>query len=142
MNTTKKTTLQSIITVVIVVVIGLLPKFILAQEEFSSCGTVFEGEPVIFAQNKLTQARTMMNNDDPFVFKVRVNFIDGVANENEKETNALDIVGVLNLYFNQHNFFFKYAGYVTREGLSTTYNSTMTNTYNGLCDNEFIEILL
>lgn len=135
-------TLHTVMTIVVTVVFVLFPKLGLAQEGFSSCGTVFEGEPVIFAQNKLTQARTMMNNDDPFVFKVRVNFIDGVVEENEKETNALDIVGVLNLYFNQHNFFFKYAGYVTREGLSATYNSTMANTYNGLCDNEYIEIFV
>lgn len=134
--------LKEIISSLFLGLIVLFSAQAIAQEEILKCGTTFEGEPLVFAQNKLAQARAMMNENEEFVFKVRINYVDGVVADEEKETKALDIVGVLNLYFNDSNFFFKYGGYITRTGLSTTYNSTMSSTYNNLCDDEYIEIFI
>ena len=74
------------------------------------CGTSAEGPVFRFNSSQLNQARFAVNLEK-YVFNVKVHYIANNIPTNEQELKALDLVGALNLYFNQANIYFKYQGY-------------------------------
>ena len=65
-----------------------------------------------FTNQQLIQNR-MSEDSTRYVFNVRIHFVETNATEVEKEFKALDIVGVLNHYFNENGIFFKYLGFTS-----------------------------
>jgi len=128
----------------ILLLILLSINYIYSQELV--CGTEETGKALIFNQAKLNQAK-FINNNNNYVFKVKIHYIND-TNGNEtvsddlKEISALDIVGVLNLYFKQQHIYFKYNGYDTlTDDLLFDYNyfTTTNDLFNHLTNEQYID---
>ena len=72
------------------------------------CGTMSLGKRIEFDQNQLNYARS---TNEKYTFNVYFHYIDNVVPQNEQEDKAQDMIGVLNLYFNEADIYFKYRGY-------------------------------
>ena len=75
------------------------------------------------------------NNQTQYVFNVFVHYIDGTVNQSEQELKTLDMVGTLNLAYNDNGIFFKYAGYDNISNTETDPNTGITYDYNILTNN-------
>lgn len=90
------------------------------SQGFIDCGTVETGKAIIYSPAKLNQSK-FSNNNTKYTFNVKVHYVEHtsgvgiVFDDEEKEENTLAVVGILNLYFNQQQIFFKYDGYDTVE---------------------------
>ena len=107
------------------------------------CGTSAEGPVFRFNSSQLNQARFAVNLEK-YVFNVKVHYIANNIPTNEQELKALDLVGALNLYFNQANIYFKYQGYdnisdalyldITSSNIGTLYPANTNNIEIYICD--------
>ncbi len=67
-------------------------------------------KPTYFNQTELYNNKASISTTK-YVFNVFVHFIDNVVQPAEQELKSLDLIGTLNMKYNDNNIFFKYSGY-------------------------------
>lgn len=89
--------------------------FFVGQEKFAQildnpCGTFSKEKRAEYSEAMMRSASFSINNTK-YIFNVKVHYIANNVPVNEQEIKAIDIVGVMNLNFNQAEIYFKYAGF-------------------------------
>ncbi len=111
--------------------------------EIGECGTSEAGPVFRFTTSQLNDSKFLTNQVD-YVFNVKLHYIFNNVLPNEQELYALDLVGALNLFYNDSNIYFKFIGYdnidnsdflnVTNENINNLVTSDTNNIDIYICN--------
>ncbi len=127
----------------IIILLLLLFSFVFVNAQFEECDYIPEPSIRKYTQTELDNAK-FSNNQMKYVFNLFVHFIEGVMPANTNfELKTLDIVGHLNMMFNDNNIFFKYQGFdIVNDTSLQTWSNSNRNDYLPYINDTRIDIFI
>jgi len=116
---------------------------LMLMDATGECGTEPTVPAKIYTQSEIDNAKYSLTETN-YVLNVFVHYIDNIIPEEQQELSTLDIVGTLNMAYNDANIFFKYQGYenIPDSSLLTLSASNITSVANDYANNTRIDIFV